>query len=138
MGVCKIYRMHTPWSRNCRQHGSLRTKNKTLCTPLGVRRQGKTLYLIHLNEVPKSTPYHLRNSLLYLIAVFDTILFLHKPFHFPIPFYFSLLGRVQIPNLPQTRQEERTPHFCRVRSCHQCIYLFFIKAASFYKHQSMK
>lgn len=64
MGVCKIYRMHTPRSRNRRQHGSLRTKNKTLCTPLGVRRQVKTLYLIHLNEVPKSTPYHLRNSLL--------------------------------------------------------------------------
>ena len=82
-------------------------------------------------------------AFIYLIAVFDTILFLHKPFYFPIPFYFSLLGRVQIPNLPQTRQEKRTPHFCRVRSCHQCImcgncYLFFIKAASFYKHQSMK
>lgn len=59
--TCKIYRMHTPRSRNRRQHGGLRTKNKTICTPLGVRRQVRTEYLIHLNEVPKSTPYHLRN-----------------------------------------------------------------------------
>mgnify|MGYP001790833390 CR=1 FL=1 len=53
-----IDNLHTLRSRNRRQHGSLRTKNTPLCTPLGVRRQVKTLYLIHLNEVPQSTPYH--------------------------------------------------------------------------------
>lgn len=39
----------------------MRTKNKTLCTPLGVRRQVKTLFWIHLNGLPKSTPYQSRN-----------------------------------------------------------------------------
>ena len=72
MSVCKLFRMHIHECRNRRQHGSLQAKNKTLCTPLGVRRHVITLYLIYLNEVPKSTPYHSRNGFIQYISAVKT------------------------------------------------------------------
>lgn len=63
MDVCKMKAANTP-PTDMKKAGRKSKAKKDLCTPLGVRRQVKTLYLIHLNEVPKSTPYHLRNSLL--------------------------------------------------------------------------